>query len=64
MTSVIVEEGDVLDPGQLMVFKDFGSTIRMAYNPRRLTEGQALTLLRASIPRLSGMHQVSHPAGT
>lgn len=61
MTDVFVEQGG-LDEGQVLLFRDFGTRVRMAYDASRLTEVQALTLLRGSLPRLSRGMTVVHPA--
>lgn len=52
-TEVHVEEAD-LDDGVVMIFRDFGRRIRMAFDPRRLTESAAIQLLCRYLPRLVG----------
>lgn len=56
-TEVLIEEAD-LDDGIVMIFKDFGRRIRMAFDPRRLTESAALQLLCRYLPRLVGAMSV------
>lgn len=63
MTEVHIERA-VLSEGTALVFKDYGTYVRMAYNPSRLSESHALRLMAAHIPRLvvipqSTVHRVS-----
>jgi hypothetical protein len=61
VTEVHVERQE-LDSGSVLLYRDFGAKVRMAYDPSRITEGQALTLLRGSLPKLSHGITVVHPA--
>lgn len=56
-TEVLIEEAD-LDDGIVMIFRDFGRRIRMAFDPRRLTESAALQLLCQYLPRLVGAMRI------
>lgn len=56
-TEVHVVEAD-LDDGIVMIFKEFGRFVRMAFDPRRLTESAALQLLCRYLPRLVGSMNV------
>ncbi|BAU83310.1 hypothetical protein SLA_2383 [Streptomyces laurentii] len=58
---VLVEEAD-LDDGVVMIFKDFGRRVRMAFDPRWLNESAALQLLCEDLPRLAGAMNVTHHA--
>ncbi|MER7908241.1 hypothetical protein [Streptomyces sp. NPDC096068] len=58
-TEVHVVEAD-LDDGIVMIFKEFGRRIRMAFDPRRLTESAALHLLCQYLPWLAGSMNVVH----
>lgn len=59
-TEVHVIEAD-LDDGVMMIFKDFGRRIRVAFDPRRITESAALRLLCHYLPRLIGAMRVTRP---
>lgn len=64
MTRVqVLTEQAALSAGSVLVYKDYGSHVRVAYDPDRLTEGQALALVYARIPRLAtGSAEVVHHA--
>lgn len=51
LVEVRVEQGKL--DGVAMVFKDYGRRIRMMFDPRRIAEAVALSLLRLFIPRLT-----------
>lgn len=61
-TEVHVMEAD-LDDGVVMIFKEFGRRVRMAFDPRRLSEAAALQLLCTYLPRLIGAMSVTRAAG-
>jgi hypothetical protein len=50
---VVVEQAD-LDDGIVMIFREFGQRIRMAFDPRRIDEDAALQLLCQRLPRIVG----------
>lgn len=52
MTEVHIEQAALSD-GSVLVFKDYGGRVRMAYDPARIAEGPALRLLRTYVPRLN-----------
>lgn len=52
MVDVKVEQGE-LDTGIPMMFRDFGSRIRLAYDPAQISEAAALVYLCLSVPRLA-----------
>lgn len=54
MTQVQVEQTDLSD-GTAIVYKDYGNLVRMAYDPRQVTEAKAMALLRSRHPRLQGL---------
>lgn len=58
---VLIEEAD-LDDGIVMIFKEIGHRIRMAFDPRRITESDALRLLCHYLPRLLGAMSITHRA--
>ncbi|MFE7105581.1 hypothetical protein ACFU98_10855 [Streptomyces sp. NPDC057575] len=60
-TEVLVERAD-LDEGIVMIFKEFGRRVRMAFDPRRITESRALALLCQYLPKLIGAMKVVHRA--
>ena len=62
MTEVHVEQGH-LDAGTIMLLRDFGPTVRMAYDPRRITESQALGILRKRLPRLTTRNPIVRRIG-
>jgi hypothetical protein len=41
-----------LSRGSVMMFKDYGGRVCMAYDPAQTDEASALALLRARVPRL------------
>lgn len=53
MTEVHVEQGP-LDAGTALVFKEYGQRVRMMFDPRRIAEGPALSLLEFHLPHLVG----------
>lgn len=62
MTQVLVEQA-ALSRGSVLVYKDYGKRVRMAYDPHRTDEDTALNLLRARIPRLgNGRMVIAHHA--
>jgi hypothetical protein len=62
VTQVLTEQA-TLSAGSVLVYKDYGDQVRMAYDPKRLTEDQALALVYARIPRLAtGPTDVIHHA--
>jgi hypothetical protein len=56
---VVVEQAD-LDDGIVMIFREFGQRIRMAFDPRRIDEDAALQLLRQRLPRIVGAMDIVH----
>lgn len=63
LTQVLVEQA-ALSEGSILVYKDYGKRVRMAYDPHRTDEEAALNLLRARLPRLgNGRLQIVHRAG-
>lgn len=62
MTEVHVEQGP-LDAGSPMVYKDYGHRVRMAFDPERIAEPVALSLLALFLPRLHADMKVVHRAG-
>ncbi|TXS78645.1 hypothetical protein [Streptomyces sp. sk2.1] len=60
-TEVLVERAS-LDDGVVMIFKEFGRRVRMAFDPRRISESRALALLCQYLPRLIGAMKVVHRA--
>lgn len=52
VTQVLTERA-TLSAGSIMIYKDYGHRVRLAYDPKRLTEAGALALLYARIPRLA-----------
>lgn len=59
MTEVLVEEGE-LDAGDFMIFRDLGRRVRLMFDPRRIVEAVALSLLCTALPRLIGAMKVIH----
>lgn len=59
-TEVIVERA-VLDEEQSVLYKEYDRRVRMAFDPRRITEPLALVVLVMFLPRLSGAMTVTHP---
>ncbi|MEU5608392.1 hypothetical protein AB0H03_06490 [Streptomyces sparsogenes] len=53
MTDVHVESAE-LDDGVEVMFSDFGSRVRVAYDPRQTTEAAALVEVCLRVPRLIG----------
>jgi hypothetical protein len=50
-----------LSEGSVLVFKDYGTRVRMAYDPTRIDEDAALNLLRDRVPRLGkGRLRIAH----
>lgn len=60
-TEVLIEEAD-LDEGIVMIFKEIGHRVRMAFDPRRITESAALRLLCQHLPNLLGAMSITHRA--
>lgn len=58
-TEVLVERTS-LDDGVVMIFKEFGRRVRVAFDPRRITEAVALALLCQYLPKLAGAMNVVH----
>lgn len=54
MTQLVVEQADLSD-GTGILYKNYGHMVRMAYDPRQVTEEQALQLLRAHHPKFAGL---------
>lgn len=52
MTDVHVESV-VLDDGVSFMYRDFGQRIRMAYDPRQITEAGAMAALYVAVPHLA-----------
>lgn len=46
-------EREELDAGTPMMYRDFGSRIRIAFDPNQVTEERALVILCMRIPRLA-----------
>ncbi|MGW7248863.1 hypothetical protein [Streptomyces decoyicus] len=61
MTHVRVEPVD-LDEGIPMMYRDFGTYVRMAYDPTQMDETAALALLCVRVPRLVGQLEVRRPS--
>lgn len=53
MTSVRVEAVE-LDESTPMMYRDFGSYVRLAHDPDQMDEATALALLVVRLPRLVG----------
>lgn len=53
MTDVRLEQTE-LDQDVPMMYRDFGAYIRLAHDPRQITEASALAILCLRIPRLVG----------
>ncbi|MFE6855143.1 hypothetical protein ACFVDH_30630 [Streptomyces sp. NPDC057674] len=49
---VLIQEAE-LDEGHVMIHRQFGTRVRMAYDPRRVTEATALHLLYRRLPSLA-----------
>lgn len=60
-TEVLIEEAD-LDDGIVMIFKEIGHRVRMAFDPRRITESAALQLLGQYQPKLVGAMSITRRA--
>ncbi|MFD6874492.1 MULTISPECIES: hypothetical protein [unclassified Streptomyces] len=60
-TEVLVERAD-LDDGILMIYREFGRRVRMAFDPTRITERAALTLLGQRVPGADALEV--HRVGT
>lgn len=52
MTELVVEQADLSD-GSGVVYKDYPDHVRMAYDPRQVTEQEALAILRTHHPKFS-----------
>ena len=50
---VHVEQGN-LGEGNPLVYRDFGCRVRMAFDPKQITEDAAITLLHLFHPRTVG----------
>lgn len=61
-TQVLIEEAH-LDDGIAMIYKDFGTRVRIAFDPRRIAESFALSLLALYLPHLAGAMDVIHHIG-
>lgn len=57
MTAVHTEQAN-LSEGSVLIYKDYGTHIRMAHDPVKISEDHALHILRSRIPRLA--HGVLH----
>lgn len=57
MTSVRIEAVD-LDDGVPVMYRDFGSYVRLAHDPAQMDEAAALALLVLRLPRLVGSLEV------
>ncbi|WP_329151289.1 hypothetical protein OIU91_28580 [Streptomyces sp. NBC_01456] len=57
MTHVRVESVD-LDEGIPMLYRDFGTHVRLAHDPQQIDEAAALALLCLYVPRLVGDFEV------
>lgn len=53
MTEVRVERAE-LDSGTPMMYRDFGSYVRLAHDPQQMDEAAALALLCLRLPQLVG----------
>jgi hypothetical protein len=60
MAEVRVEEVE-LDDGTPMMYRDFGSYVRLAHDPAQMDEAAALALLCVRVPRLIGALEISRP---
>lgn len=59
MTVVRVEQAD-LGPGTHLMYRDLGTVVRLAHDPRQIGEAAALALLCLRLPRLVGDMRVEH----
>jgi hypothetical protein len=57
VTEVRVEQ-DELDRGTPMLYRDFGTHVRLAHDPEQIDEAAALALLMLRVPRLVGNVEV------
>lgn len=53
VVEVRVEQSE-LDAGTCMMYRDFGTTVRLAHDPRQIDEAAALALLCLRLPHLVG----------
>ncbi len=53
-TEVLVERAD-LDEGVVMIYREFSRRLRLAYDPARITERAALTLLGQRVAGVDAM---------
>jgi hypothetical protein len=60
VAEVRVEEAE-LDDGTPMMYRDFGSYLRLAHDPAQIDEASALALLCVRVPRLIGDLQIARP---
>lgn len=59
VTDVLIEHAD-LDNGIVMTFALFGPRLRAAFDPLKISESEALDLLRWHCPTLRGAVNVIH----
>lgn len=61
MTEVLVEEA-TLDDGIVMIYKRYEQRVRMAFDPARIRQGDALALLGQRMPEAGAMKVVVRAA--
>lgn len=59
MTVVRVEKAH-LDRGIPVMYRDFGTIVRLAHDPQQMDEATALALLCIRVPRLVGNMRIHH----
>lgn len=57
MTEVRVEQAE-LDSGTRVMYRDYGSCVRLAHDPQQIGEAAALALLCIRVPRLVGNMEI------
>jgi hypothetical protein len=50
-----------LDDGYPVMWRDFGQNVRMAYDPKQITESAALVFLNVHVPRLAHNTELRRP---
>lgn len=61
MTEVHVEQA-CLDDGAALIVKEFGQRVRVAFDPRQISEMAALRQVYLRVPRLAGAMRIVHRA--
>jgi hypothetical protein len=54
-----VEQAE-LDGGTPVMYRDYGSCVRLAHDPQQINEAAALALLCIRVPRLVGNMRIEH----